>query len=134
MPHLNRHFQTTDKDDQPYTVDYSTDNNGFRYWGELDSPKGRKLLCLGDSFTADPFKSDSEAYFGYLVKHMSVEDFAIVGSGYGTLQELFLLEEFRLLIEADMLLLQFCNNVFWNNSYEGESQYFATAQKTCART
>jgi hypothetical protein len=99
----------------PYEVDYSTGPYGFRAFGNPASGR-KRVLVLGDSFTADPNTSNDEAYFGIAAKRLPVEMFAIGGGGFGTLQELLLLREVVARVKPDIFVLQYCTNDISDNS------------------
>jgi hypothetical protein len=103
----------------PYTVVYRTDEHGFREWGDTTSARPR-ILFLGDSFTGDPIASNEEAYFGIVKKQLNAEVFAAGAGGYGTLQEFMLAQRYISLINPSLLVLQFCRNDFYDNSWELE--------------
>lgn len=98
-------------------VDYSTGVDGFRRFGEVDTER-TKVLVLGDSFTHATQVSDGSAYFDVLQdSHPDLEVFAYGVGGYGTLQELMALEEYRERIGPDLILWQFCVNDFIANEH-----------------
>ncbi len=103
-----------------YEVDFSTVRNGFRAFGDLSGTR-KRVLVVGDSFTADPYTSNEEAYFGVVASRLPVEVFAIGGGGYGTLQELLLARQFIDLIKPDIFVLQYCTNDLSDNSFELEA-------------
>ena len=112
----------------PYDVKLSTNQYGFRAWGDprSDNPK---ILFIGDSYTGDPNMSDQDAYFGQVRKLTGAEVFAFGGGGYGTLQELMILKKYVNLIDPDYFVLQYCSNDIYNNSYELESNFIVRNQK-----
>ena len=111
-----------------YDVTLTTNEYGFRQWGELGSEKPR-ILFIGDSVTGDPNMSDQDAYFGRVNALVDAEVFAIGGGGYGTLQELMVLKEYVNIIDPDYFVLQFCTNDFSNNSLYLESTSIVRNQK-----
>ncbi|MCW5199822.1 hypothetical protein VU05_03825, partial [Desulfobulbus sp. F1] len=50
-----------------YKIDVSTDQHGFRSWGNIDTDK-KKIFFIGDSFTGDPNMSDEDAYYDQVKK------------------------------------------------------------------
>jgi hypothetical protein len=126
-PNVSVKFDTNDKSGTPYTVDFRTDRHGFREWGNVYSSR-RKILFVGDSFTADPNASNDETYFGRIKHLLDVEVFAAGGGGYGTLQELLLIKRFVKQIKPDLFVLQFCSNDFGNNSMELEESMIVRSQ------
>jgi hypothetical protein len=111
-----------------YEIDYSTNESGFRAFGDPESSR-KRILIVGDSFTGDPFTSDEEAYFGIVKKKLPVEVFAIGAGGYGTLQQLLLIEKIAEKVKPDLLVLQFCSNELENNSYFFEGNSIVRNQK-----
>ena len=99
----------------------SLDTLGFRVFGDLKNGK-TKILVLGDSFTEGFTVSDGKTYYDYLATHHdSVEIFAYGCSGYGSLQEFMILDQYVDQIEPDLIIWQFCANDLINNSLELET-------------
>ena len=121
-------IQVVDQSGEHYAADYSTNEFGFRTFGDLRS-KRKRILFVGDSWTGDPNTSDEEAYFGVVGSRLPVEVFAIGGGGYGTLQELMLVKEFARIIRPDIFVLQFCDNDIINNSFFLEGPRITRNQK-----
>ncbi|MCU7835979.1 MAG: SGNH/GDSL hydrolase family protein [gamma proteobacterium symbiont of Taylorina sp.] len=118
----------SDKTGRQYKINITTNEHGFRAWGNIDSKK-KKILFIGDSFTADPNMSDADSYFGVVAKGLPVEVFATGGGGYGTLQELLLLQKFIKVIHPDFVVLQFHPNDYINNSLALEENFIVRNQK-----
>lgn len=110
-------FNTESADGLRYRSQLTTDVHGFRAWGNLRTHK-KKLLIIGDSFTGHPYTSDDQAYFSVAARQLDAEVFAGGAGGYGTLQELILLEKYVHEIDPDIFVLQFCSNDFSDNDYE----------------
>ncbi len=117
-----------DQSGEKYVADYSTNEFGFRAFGDLGNEK-KRILFVGDSWTGDPNTSDQDAYFGVVQKELPVEVFAIGGGGFGTLQELMLVQEFAKKIKPDIFVLQYCDNDIINNSYFLEGPSITRSQK-----
>lgn len=117
----------TDVAGNAHRVRLTTDEHGFRLWGDPDNEKPR-ILFIGDSVTGDPNMSDEDAYFGRVSELVDAEVFAI-GGGYGTLQQLMVLREYADTIKPDLFVLQFCTNDFSNNSLYLESPSIVRNQK-----
>lgn len=111
-----------------YPVKLSYNEHGFRWWGYPDSVR-QKILFIGDSYTGDPNVSDEDAYFGIVAANLPVEVFAYGSGGYGTLQEMLVLEQFAELIATDIFVLQYCGNDITNNSMYLEGRAIARNQK-----
>jgi hypothetical protein len=112
----------------PYEVKLSTNQYGFRAWEDTRSSR-KKILFIGDSYTGDPNMSDEDAYFSQVRRLTGAEVFAFGGGGYGTLQELMILRKYVKQIDPDYLVLQYCSNDIYNNSYELESSFIVRNQK-----
>ncbi len=121
-------IKVIDQSGNKYFADYSTNEFGFRAFGDLTSSK-KRILFIGDSWTGDPNTSDEDAYFGVVQNKLPVEVFAIGGGGYGTLQELMLVREFAEKIRPDILMLQYCDNDLINNSFSLEGPSITRSQK-----
>jgi lysophospholipase L1-like esterase len=103
----------------PYEVHLTTDERGFRLFGDLHAARTR-FFIIGDSFTHAVDASRDDAYFGVLQKMLPVEVFAYGGGGYGTLQEFLVMDRYIDLIRPDAVIIQFSSNDFANNSVELE--------------
>ena len=125
---VSQTFTATDEGGTSYRIDFKTNPDGFREWGNPDANRP-KILVVGDSFTGDPNSSNDEAYFGILKSSLDAEIFAVGGTGYGTLQELIMVQRYVGRIKPDILLLQFCANDFANNSIELEDLFIVRNQK-----
>lgn len=108
--------QFRDLNNQEYDIKYSTNDYGFRKWGDLSTDK-KKILIVGDSFTQAELVSDKESYYEKLGGLVDYEIFAFGCVGYGTLQEYLVLRKFVDMIRPDLIIIQFCGNDFVNNSY-----------------
>jgi hypothetical protein len=98
------------------TVRYSSTTGGFRLYGNVKATR-LKLLVIGDSFTQATNISTADIYPALLAKALDVEIFSYGALGFGTLQELMVLEHVINVIDPDVVLLQFCTNDFINNSF-----------------
>lgn len=127
-PNFTAQIRVTDQSGEEYLANYSTNQFGFRAFGDLNSGK-KRILFVGDSWTADPNTSDDEAYFSVIGHNLPVEVFAIGGGGYGTLQELMLVRELAALIKPDIFVLQYCDNDIINNSVFLEGPSITRSQK-----
>ncbi len=112
-----------------YQAHFQTNEHGFRTYGN-NAPNSLKILVLGDSFTADAFSSNEEAWFSILAKKIerekklppnSVTVWAGGAGGYGTLQELILAKQVKKVLAPNFLILQFCSNDFEDNHLQWQS-------------
>lgn len=115
-----------------YIVDFTTNEDGLRPFGNQNE-KGKKILILGDSFTMDPYASNNEMWYAILAKKLSNNKinyygYAAGAGGYGTFQQLILLERIQKKITPDIFILQFCSNDYMNNHYEWERTEGAMGQ------
>jgi hypothetical protein len=104
-----------------YTRSLRTDAHGSRLWGT--HPGAPRLLFLGDSFTLASEVSDDKTYSAVFSQLSAAFDvYAYGGGGYGTLQEAMMLKRLLGELRPDVLVLQFSENDFTNNSLELERQ------------
>lgn len=127
IPDISVHKVVRDISGEAHEVVYTTEEHGFREWGDTNGDN--RIFIVGDSYTGDPNTSDDTAYFNILKHELEAEVFAVGGGGYGTLQELMLVEEHIDLIKPDIFLLQFCENDFINNGFDLESTRIVRNQK-----
>lgn len=104
---------------QPYALVYTTNPNGFRRFGDTATTRP-KVLFIGDSFTQAIDASDDSTYFSRLGQQLPIEVFANGTGGHSTLQEAMQLEQVIGKIKPDVVVLQFSENDFINNSFELE--------------
>jgi hypothetical protein len=120
--------ERTDAAGVEFHVTFTTNELGWVASGDRTSNRPR-LLFLGDSFTTDPFVSNSDAYYSVVKHRLGVDVFAMGASGFGTLQELMLLERTYGAIKPDVIVVQFCANDFENNSAELEARTSNRSQR-----
>ncbi len=118
-----------------YVVNWETSNEeGFREFGDLRSDL-KKILVVGDSYTGGPFSSNEKMYYNVIKnkieKNKIFLDWFVLGSpGYGTTQQIILLERYWEKIKPDYVLYQFCVNDFFDNSIKiskfssSQNQYY----------
>jgi hypothetical protein len=100
------------------TVQYF--EHGFKRWGDLSSNKTR-VWIIGDSFAESPHVSNGEEWYSYLERAFPNMTFFVYGSsGFGSLQEYFLLDEYFDVIKPDILIFQMHYNDFLDNDYRFE--------------
>ena len=93
-------------------------DNGFKRWGDVNTGKV-KMLILGDSYTEMNCVSNGEEWYSYLEKKFTdLELFVYGASGYGSLQEYMVLDDYIDKIKPDLILLQFCENDIVDNLYD----------------
>ena len=110
----------TDASGHRYAVNFQTNEDGFRIFGNPEEEHKKKVWFLGDSFTYAKVVSNNKTYYGRLKDTLPIEVFAFGCSGYGTLQEYMILDKYLDDIRPDIIIVQFCSNDFINNSYELE--------------
>jgi len=115
-----QHDLKLDAGGRSYSVEYTTDKNGFRMFGNPQVKDKQKVIFVGDSFTHAVEVSNNKTYYGLLKDTTNLEVFAYGGGGYGSLQEYMILDKFIDQIQPDIVVLQFCSNDFINNYYELE--------------
>jgi lysophospholipase L1-like esterase len=142
---LKKEFKYTYKEkdlyNNQYSSFYSTNSFGARsYIQKVHSNKinqSIKILVVGDSFTMDPYVGNNEMWYSILANKISkntkqnVEVLAFGGGGYGSLQQLLLLQRYKKDIHnfsPNIFILQFCSNDFANNSFDIEKASFALSQ------
>ena len=115
----NFHFSGMKRDaaDAEHPVEIVTDANGFRAFGDPGSAKCR-VFFIGDSFTFAKDVSQSEPFHAVAGRRLDLEVFAYGADGYGTLQELLVLDAWMDRIRPDAVVWQFCRNDFIGNQPE----------------
>jgi len=93
---------------------------GRRVFGDPASPRP-KVLIVGDSMTDGLGVPSREMYYTRLGQRLGVEIFAYGGAGYGTLQELMVVEQELPAVNPDLVILQTSFNDVINNSWGLES-------------
>jgi hypothetical protein len=122
--------QKTALNGRKFDVTFTTDQNGVRTFGSNpDAPV--KILILGDSYTGEPYASDEQMWYAEFVRrlaeltHRPQSDFHVVAAasgGYGTLQTMLRAEEVKDFYKPTLLVHQFCDNDFLNNSFDLEQK------------
>lgn len=122
------------RDGSAYTAHMRTNALGLREAGTPASP-GKRILVLGDSYTAEPFASDAGMWFAVLADDLAAApgiDTPYVqaggAGGYGTYQALLLADRIADQAKPDVFILQFCGNDFLNNYLPLERHSFARSQ------
>jgi lysophospholipase L1-like esterase len=142
---LKRNFKHIYKEkdlyNNQYSSLYSTDSFGARTFIQKGSSNkinpSVRILVVGDSFTMDPYVGNNEMWYSILANKISkntqqnVKVLAFGGGGYGSLQQLLLLQRYKEYIDnfsPNIFILQFCSNDFANNSFNIEKASFALSQ------
>lgn len=102
-----------------YKADITTNEYGFRKWGDLKSGK-KRLFILGDSFTHSMYASDEKTWYSIFAEKTGTEVFAYGCSGYGTMQEYLIIKRYYELIKPDIIIIAFTDNDFQNNIDTGD--------------
>ena len=102
-----------------YPLQLSFGKNGFRKWGDPASPK-KKVLFLGDSYTACAQTSDDKVFYKILGDSLPIEVFAYGAAGYGNAQEYLIAQHYLQEIKPDLVVWQMCSNDFLDNYWELE--------------
>jgi lysophospholipase L1-like esterase len=98
---------------------------GRQVMGDLGTSR-RRILVVGDSLTHGlGLARDDEMYFSVLGRKLDAEVFAYGGSGFGTLQEYMVIDQYLPRVKPDLVVLQTCSNDFINNSWELESHSYS---------
>ena len=98
-----------------YPVKFSTNEDGFRRYPTSVEDDKLQVFVIGDSFTQAVEVSNDEAYYRYFEDSLNAQVYAFGMAGYGTLQELMVLEQYLEAIDPDLVVLQFCSNDFIDN-------------------
>lgn len=123
-------FVQRDQEGREYAVDFRTDRDALRTYGN-DSTAKHRILVLGDSFTGEPSASNNKMWFASMVRQLAdasgtpVDDFYVWAGGaggWGTYQNLLLAKTLSKKLHPTLLILQFCTNDYSNNHYTWESQ------------
>lgn len=117
-PHVHYRIRLEDASKNKHWVDVSTNEYGFRSFGDIHT-KRKKILFVGDSFTAGVGSSDDRTYHARCGEMLGdVEVFAYGGVGYGSLQEFMIVDQYLELIRPDVLVWQFFENDFLDNEHD----------------
>jgi len=103
----------------PYPLHLTFGKSGFRKWGDPASTK-KKVLFLGDSYTACAQTSDDKLFYKLLGDSLPIEVFAYGAAGFGNTQEFLIAEHYLKEINPDIVVWQVCSNDFLDNYWELE--------------
>lgn len=113
----NYNTEWQDKYGVKYPLNLSFKQYGFRSWGDPNSSK-KKILFVGDSYTQCVEVSDDKTYHSIINDSLKdVEVFAYGVAGYGTYQQLKLIDRYFSIINPDVLVIQMCTNDYTDNYY-----------------
>jgi len=112
----------SDTSGNAYSLVFHQDGDGFREFQDLS--KRPRILVIGDSHTQDWHASDGRTWYAEVGRRLRAQVFAYGVAGYGTLQELMVLETFLDRIDPDAIILQVSTNDVINNTLDLERQSF----------
>ena len=130
---VKKKFEAKSKKKRKYMINYkSSDMPGFRIYEKVKK-FDKTILVMGDSFTVGPYASNDQMYFSEIKKiydknNLNYNWFVMGSAGWGTLQQYMFLEKNINHIKPDILIHQFCNNDFFNNSVKIEEKTFLRSQ------
>lgn len=104
----------------PYPLQITFGKNGFRKWGDPGALHRKKVLFLGDSYTACAQTSDDKLFYKLLGDSLPIEVFAYGAAGFGSTQQYLVLEKYLDAVKPDLVVWQFCSNDFIDNYWELE--------------
>lgn len=122
---LNINFNQKTLKGEKYKVNFQTNENGSRVYGNFNDSE-IIILAIGDSFTNMPYASNNKMWFSIFSEKLENETNkkvyleAIGAGGYGNLQQYLLAKNLKHKIDPDFILFQFCNNDFMDNTLEWE--------------
>ncbi len=102
-----------------YPLHVSFEKKGFRHHGDPSSGR-KKVLFIGDSYTACAQTSDGKVWPKLLGDSLGIEIFVYGAAGYGSTQEAMVAARFLPEIKPDLVVWQFCSNDFLDNYWELE--------------
>jgi len=123
VPNFNFEATVLDAADQSYEINFQTDKNGFKYYGNLNAFNSKRILVFGDSYTHAIEVSNDKTYYGLLADSLKQYDFQLYAygaRGIGPLQQKLWLQDWLPKIKPDIVLWQFCFNDVFNSSYDLE--------------
>ncbi len=109
-----------DKCDTSYALNISFGKNGFRRWGNPAVTDKKKVLFLGDSYTAAVQTGDDHLFYKIIGDSLPFEVFAFGAAGFGSTQQAMFLEKYVNEVKPDIVVWQFCCNDFLDNYWELE--------------
>lgn len=120
-PYYSWEGKMSDSEWKEYSVNYNTTFDGFRIFNSLiDTGRKKKIFFIGDSFTQAVEVADDKTFYSVIKDNLPVKIYAIGTSGWGNLQEYFVLQKYLDTIKPDMVILQICSSDFIDNCYELE--------------
>jgi len=100
-----------------YPVQYHTEKDGFKAYGNPNSEKP-KLLFLGDSFVQSVEVSNDKCFYNLIKDSLDVEVFAYGVAGYSQYQQYLILDRYFDEIRPDIIIWQSCTNDFTDNHFD----------------
>ena len=82
---------------------------------EIPSASDKKILFLGDSFTAGMGVESQQMYYAVVARALGLSAVAYAAPGYGTLQEALVLNRILEHVRPEVVVLQVCSNDLINN-------------------
>ena len=128
-PDAHETFVQRDLVGQEYAVDFRTDGDALRTYGNNPTATHR-ILVLGDSFTGEPSASNDKMWFASMARKLArasgtpEDDYYVWAGGaggWGTYQNLLLAKTLSKKLHPTLLILQFCTNDYPNNHFAWES-------------
>ena len=130
---FNHSYNQTDLVNKKYKANFKTDKYGMRnFHTDSEFSSEIKIFVFGDSFTSDPYASNDKMWFSEITKKIAknyktnASVYSIGAGGYGNLQQLLSIKKLKKngfeFDEMDLIIFQFCNNDFINNSLRIEKK------------
>lgn len=104
-----------------YPLHLSFGKYGFRKWGDTSSTR-KKVLFIGDSYTACAQTSDDKVFYKVLGDSLPIEVFAYGAAGFSNTQEWMIAEAYIKTIKPDLVVWQLCCNDFIDNNWRLEAE------------
>jgi hypothetical protein len=135
-PDVKRTVENIRLDKSQYSAEITTNVLGLRDDKRETSP-ALTMLVIGDSFTADPFSGNEDMWYVAGARELeklsgieanSIRTLGGGGGGYGSYQELMVLQQIKQKVHPDIFVLQFCGNDFMNNHKKAEEDGIVRSQ------
>ena len=130
---FNHTYNQIDLINKKYKANFKTDSYGMRnFHTDKNLASEINIFGFGDSFTSDPYVSNEKMWFSEIAKNVkknhkkSTSVYSIGAGGYGNFQQLMAIKKLKKegfkFNEIDIIIFQFCNNDFINNSLQIEKK------------